>query len=154
MVETAGKTKKNYNKIGTEDDPVIIAQRFLNIFRQLHIFTDERKQAFNQMILEQPAEIRGMFSSLPGGAVLQQYVDELEEKNGEDLYIIGGESLFRMFEDEVDELYRTVIHDTFEGDAYFPKDFDYEPFERVKSEKGPVDDKNIYEHTYELWRRK
>jgi len=79
---------------------------------------------------------------------------ELEEKNGEDLYIIGGESLFRMFEDEVDELYRTVIHDTFEGDAYFPKDFDYEPFERVKSEKGPVDDKNIYEHTYELWRRK
>lgn len=32
------------------------------------------------MILEQPAEIRGMFSSLPGGAVLQQYVDELEEK--------------------------------------------------------------------------
>ena len=34
------------------------------------------------MILEQPAEIRGMFSSLPGGAVLQQYVDELEEKNG------------------------------------------------------------------------
>ena len=82
MVETAGKTKKDYNKIGTEDDPVIIAQRFLNIFRQLHIFTDERKQAFNQMILEQPAEIRGMFSSLPGGAVLQQYVDELEEKNG------------------------------------------------------------------------
>ena len=82
MIETAGKTKKNYNKIGTEDDPVIIAQRFLNIFRQLHIFTDERKQAFNQMILEQPAEIRGMFSSLPGGAVLQQYVDELEEKNG------------------------------------------------------------------------
>ena len=82
MVETAGKTKKNYNKIGTEDDPVIIAQRFLNIFRQLHIFTDERKQAFNQMILEQPAEIRGMFSSLLGGAVLQQYVDELEEKNG------------------------------------------------------------------------
>jgi len=82
LVETAGKTKKNYNKIGTEDDPVIIAQRFLNIFRQLHIFTDERKQAFNQMILEQPAEIRGMFSSLPGGAVLQQYVDELEEKNG------------------------------------------------------------------------
>ena len=82
MIETAGKTKKNYNKIGTEDDPVIIAQRFLNIFRQLHIFTDERKQVFNQMILEQPAEIRGMFSSLPGGAVLQQYVDELEEKNG------------------------------------------------------------------------
>ncbi len=76
------KIKKDYNKIGTEDDPVIVAQRFLNIFRQLHIFTDERKQAFNQMILSQPPEIRGMFNSLPGGAVLQQYVDDLEAKNG------------------------------------------------------------------------
>jgi len=83
VVETAGKTaKKNYNKIGTEDDPVIVAQRFLNIFRQLHIFSAERKDAFNKMILEQPAEVRGMFNSLPGGAVLQQYVDELEEQSG------------------------------------------------------------------------
>ena len=84
MTENIDKTKikKDYNKIGTEDDPVIIAQRFLNIFRQLHIFTDERKQAFNKMILEQPPEIRGMFSSLPGGAVLQQYVDDLEAKYG------------------------------------------------------------------------
>lgn len=33
MVETADKlkVKKDYNKIGTEDDPIIIAQRFLNI---------------------------------------------------------------------------------------------------------------------------
>ena len=84
MVESTDKikVKKDYNKIGTEDDPIIIAQRFLNIFRQLHIFTDERKQAFNQMILEQPAEVRGIFSSLPGGGVLQQYVDDLEAKNG------------------------------------------------------------------------
>ena len=84
MLENADKIKikKDYNKIGTEDDPVIVAQRFLNIFRQLHIFTDERKQAFNQMILSQPPEIRGMFSALPGGSVLQQYVDDLEAKNG------------------------------------------------------------------------
>ena len=84
MVESTDKIKikKDYNKIGTEDDPIIIAQRFLNIFRQLHIFTDERKQAFNQMILEQPPEVRGSFSSLPGGGVLQQYVDDLEAKNG------------------------------------------------------------------------
>ena len=83
MLDTAGKiTKKDYNKIGTEDDPIIIAQRFLNIFRQLHIFTAERKEAFNRMILEQTPEVRGMFGSLPGGAVLQQYVDDLEEKSG------------------------------------------------------------------------
>ena len=82
MVTATTTSRKDYNKIGTEDDPVIIAQRFLNIYRQLHIFSDERKTAFNRMILEQPAEIRGMFGSLPGGAVLQQYVDDLEAAAG------------------------------------------------------------------------
>ena len=65
-----------------EEDPVIVAQRFLNIYRQLHIFSAEKKEAFNKMLLELPAEIRGLFSSLPGGAVLQDYVDELSEKAG------------------------------------------------------------------------
>lgn len=92
----------------------------------------------------------------PGATVVhsKEEILALEKKNDKGLYIIGGESLFRMFEDEVNELYRTVIHDTFEGDTYFPKDFDYGPFELVESEEGPVDEKNIYEHTYELWRRK
>jgi len=71
--------KKNH---GDGEDPIIIAQRFLNIFRQLHIFSTERKEAFNKMILEQPPEIRGMFGSLPGGSVLQEYVDELEQSAG------------------------------------------------------------------------
>ncbi len=65
-----------------EEDPVVIAQRFLNIYRQIHIFTPERKAAFNKMLLELPAEIRGLFGSLPGGALLQDYVDELAEKEG------------------------------------------------------------------------
>lgn len=92
----------------------------------------------------------------PGAIVVhsKEEVLELEKKNGEDLYIIGGSSLFEMFEDEVDELYRTVIHDTFEGDTYFPHGFNYDAFELIKTEKGIVDEKNEYEHTYELWRRK
>src|SRR5699024_12469487 len=79
----------------------------------------------------------------PGAIVVhsKEKILELEEKNGEDLYIIGGESLFRMFEGEVDELYRPVIHDTFDGDTYFPKDFDYEPFVLVETEDGTVDKK-------------
>lgn len=91
------------------------------------------------------------------GAIVVHSKEEIlkiEEQSDEDLYIIGGAVLFRMFEDEVDELYRTVIHDTFEGDTYFPGNFDYTRFELVRSEKGAVDEKNIYEHTYELWKRK
>ena len=92
----------------------------------------------------------------PGAIVVhsKEEILALEEKNDEDLYIIGGGTLFRLFEDEVDVLYRTVIHDTFEGDTYFPSDFDYSPFELVESWAGPVDGKNKYPHTYEVWRRR
>ena len=65
-----------------EEDPVIVAQRFLNIFRQLHIFGEEKKKSFNQMLLALPPDIRGLFGSLPGGATLQEYVDELAEQQG------------------------------------------------------------------------
>lgn len=64
-----------------EEEPIIVAQRFLNIFRQLHIFSNERREAFNQMILELPLSIRGMFKTLPGGSVLQEYVNELEKEH-------------------------------------------------------------------------
>ena len=65
-----------------EEDPVIVAQRFLNIYRQMHIFPAERKEAFNKMLLELPVEVKGIFSSLPGGSILQDYIDDLSEKAG------------------------------------------------------------------------
>ena len=65
-----------------EEDPVVVSQRFLNIYRQKHILSPERQEAFNKMLLELSPEIRGMFSSLPGGAMLQDYADELAEKKG------------------------------------------------------------------------
>ena len=90
------------------------------------------------------------------GAIVVHSKDEvlkLHEDSSEDFYIIGGAMLFELFKDEVDELYRTVIHDTFDGDTYFPGDFDYSKFERVKYWSGVVDDKNKYPHTFEVWKR-
>ncbi|WP_020006592.1 dihydrofolate reductase [Salinicoccus albus] len=92
----------------------------------------------------------------PGAIVVhsKEEVLALEEKNNKDLYIIGGEGLFKIFEDEVDELYRTVIHETFEGDTYFPGNFNYEAFELIETQSGLLDESNKYEHTFERWRRK
>ena len=80
MAETEIRTIKRPRN--GEEDPIIIAQRFLNIFRQLHIFSEEKKESFNKMLLEQPAEIRGALRSLPGGGLLQDYIDDLESKAG------------------------------------------------------------------------
>ncbi|MBE6448827.1 MAG: hypothetical protein E7018_05990 [Alphaproteobacteria bacterium] len=72
-----------------EEDPVVVAQRFLNIYRQIHIFNSEKKNSFNKMLLELSPEIRGMFGQLPGGALLQEYVDELAEQQGVEKAIVA-----------------------------------------------------------------
>lgn len=69
------------------------------------------------------------------------------------IHIIGGTSLFDMFMDEVNVLYRTVVYETFEGDTYMPK-IDYKYFRVVESKEGITDEENIYAHTFYLYERK
>ena len=71
-----------FKKHEGEEDPLIVAQRFLNIFRQLHIFTAAKRKEFDELLLKQPVSVRGMFANLPGGSVLQEYVNDLEQKAG------------------------------------------------------------------------
>ncbi len=92
-MEESTKSVRRNKKVAGVDDPIVIIQRFLNIFRQLHILNDEQKENFNNMILQQPPEIRHMCSVLPGGSLLQEYIDELEETRGiaPDQRLEGGE---------------------------------------------------------------
>ena len=81
-LKEASDIKKLIGKNKGDEDPILVAQRFLNIFRQLHIFDQQRREEFNSMILALPPEIRGSFGNLPGGSLLQEYVDELEISRG------------------------------------------------------------------------
>ena len=83
-IDRANEARRKALRNG-EEDPVVVAQRFLNIYRQMHIFSPERKEAFNKMLLELSPDILGLFSSLPGGAMLQDYVDDLTKQNGIDI---------------------------------------------------------------------
>ena len=80
-IDKASEARRKALRNG-EEDPVVVAQRFLNIYRQMHIFSPERKEAFNKMLLELSPDVLGLFSSLPGGAMLQDYVDDLTKQNG------------------------------------------------------------------------
>ena len=71
-----------YNKHHGEEDPRVAAQRYLNIFRQLHIFTAHKRQEFDNLLLNLPLSIKKEFSHLPGGSVLHEYLNDLEEKAG------------------------------------------------------------------------
>ena len=82
MLDNSGKITKNYKLMGTESDPVIIAQRLLNLYRQLHIFSPEKKEAYNKMLIEQPIEVKRIIGTLPGGVVVQQYLADIEKEAG------------------------------------------------------------------------
>ncbi len=66
-----------------EEEPIIVAQRFLNIFHQLHVFDEERRDVYNKMLMELPEQVKTAFRQLPGGSVLLEYIDELEGINTE-----------------------------------------------------------------------
>ncbi|EXJ22607.1 Dihydrofolate reductase [Alkalibacterium sp. AK22] len=91
----------------------------------------------------------------PGVVICHSKEELLEaaEKTDKPLHVIGGVSLFEAFIDEVDMLYRTVIHDTFEGDTFMPE-IDYTQFELVEKREGTVDSNNVHAHTFEIYKRK
>jgi len=69
------------------------------------------------------------------------------------IHVIGGTSLFQMFIDEVNVLYRTIVYETFIGDTYMPP-IDYRYFRIVDSTHGKVDAKNKYPHQFFTYIRK
>ena len=78
LIENVEYSKKKKD----EEEPILVAQRHLNIFHQIHIFNQARKDQFDQMLLDLPDEIRVLFSTLPGGSLLQEHIEELELKRG------------------------------------------------------------------------
>ena len=88
-----------------------------------------------------------IFHDLP--SVLKWYQEQ--EKN---LYIIGGGQIFSLFQHHLDEIIKTEIHASFEGDTYFPTEFPWSDFIKVKSLEGEMDEKNLYPHTFEIYERK
>ena len=65
-----------------EEDPVAVAQRYLNVYRQMHIFTPEKKSEFDQSLLNLSPISIGIISSLPGGLTFQDYIDEIMTNAG------------------------------------------------------------------------
>lgn len=82
-----------------------------------------------------------------------QLLDYLTKKADEEICVIGGSEIFRMFRDQVDKLYVTIIHHRFEGDTYFPE-LDWTCFEEISREKVAQDEKNPYDHEYIVYIRK
>ena len=58
------------------------AQRYLNIFHQIHIFKDNKKEEFEKSLIEMPERLRAILLNLPGGRVLLEHIEDCEIKRG------------------------------------------------------------------------
>ena len=77
-----------------------------------------------------------------------------EVKSDDEVFIIGWASIYRAFFDIADKLYITRIHHSFlDADVFFPeiKDEDWKLIS--KSDIHPVDEKNEFSYTFEIYER-
>ena len=88
------------------------------------------------------------------GALVVHSLEELREKLSEydsnDIYVIGGESIYRQLLDECDTAHITKINYAYDADAYFP-DLDARPEWRitVDSEEQTYFDLEFFFYKYE-----
>ncbi|MFD2445759.1 dihydrofolate reductase [Bacillus sp. CGMCC 1.16607] len=74
-------------------------------------------------------------------------------KKEDEVFVIGGEEIFRELLPSVDNLYLTMIYEQFAGDTFFPE-ISMDHFELVSSEKGIRDEKNPYDYEFLIYRRR
>ena len=79
---------------------------------------------------------------------------EIAYKNGEEeLFIIGGGTIYEQTQTLWDKLYLTEVDLEVEGDIFFPV-IDHDIWKLVKEEKQTKNDKNLYDHVFKTYIRK
>lgn len=77
----------------------------------------------------------------------------LKTNHDQEFAVIGGASIFKAFENEVDRLEMTKIKGAFAADTFMPK-LDFGKFEIIHQEQHAHDDRNDYDYTFFTYQRK
>lgn len=65
-----------------EEAPILVAQRYLNIFRQVHIFNKAKRDEFDNELLALPQNITDFFKRMPGGRLLVEHIEQVKTERG------------------------------------------------------------------------
>lgn len=88
------------------------------------------------------------------GVFIAHSLDEaLDHAAREDeIFILGGEAVYRIALPRADRLYLTIIHATIEGDTYFPT-LNFDDWKLVEDERYEVDDRHAYGFSFRRYER-
>lgn len=87
-----------------------------------------------------------------------EMVDSIESvfelcKGEEEIFIFGGEYIYKMFIPYVDKMYITKIHHEFEGNTFFPE-VNYDEWKETSVVKGMKNEENPYDYYFHVYTRK
>ena len=88
--------------------------------------------------------------SAPGAIVVNTMQDafSISKSKGEtECFIIGGAEIYNQTIDHVDKIYLTKIHNTFEGDTYFPE-LQNDLWKELSRKDCKPDEKNKYSYSF------
>jgi dihydrofolate reductase len=80
-------------------------------------------------------------------------LEKVKENLAEEVFIIGGGMIYKQFLDYADYIYLTTVHTIIEGDTKFPELLP-EQWELISEDFKEKDEKNEYNHTYKIYKRK
>lgn len=75
------------------------------------------------------------------------------DNRDEEVFVIGGAEIFKEILPSADRLYITEIHESFEGDTFFPV-IDENEWDKISSNPGSIDEKNRYAHDFIILQKK
>jgi dihydrofolate reductase len=84
----------------------------------------------------------------PGRAIEIAYAQGCDE-----CWVIGGAQIYAMFLELIDEIHVTTVHTSDSGDVLFP-DWDRSNWYEEVFETVDFDERNEFETTYSIWRKK
>lgn len=90
---------------------------------------------------------------LSGCETINNLQNFIENNKGEEIFVIGGESIYKQTIPLADRLYITEVDYNSEGDAFFPK-FDINEWQLISEEKHLKDEKNECDYNFKIYDRK
>ena len=90
----------------------------------------------------------------PPGVLVTRSIDEaLSRAEGDEVFVAGGEDVFRQTLDRADRLYLTRIDRDFPGDTFFPE-FDESGWQLAECERHEATAEIPFAYSFEIWERR
>lgn len=84
---------------------------------------------------------------------LHEAIKAAESFGAKEVFVIGGAEIFSTAMPQAHRLYLTRIHHDFVGDVFFPA-VDFGSWELTSERFCEADEKNKYNHSYQVWQHK